>query len=389
MVNKLNERGYPQEFAVNCFKQIQGFGEYGFPESHAAAFSQLVYVSSWLKRYQPAAFAAGLLNSQPMGFYAPAQIVRDAQDHGVEVREIDANFSEYDNTIERREDGSMALRLGFRQLDGVKEEEANAFVRNRGSGYVSIADMRERGGASAQILRKLADADAFRSLKQDRRQALWEARRLPDDDLLPLFAFAAEEELGWEPDPDLPHMPIGEHVVADYQTARLSLKSHPMQILRPVFAAEGVLSSAEATALKDGSRARTAGIVLVRQRPGEGNAVFITLEDETGIINVLLWARDFERFRAQTMGARLMLVEGRVQRSKEGVTHLMGARVIDRTAELDRLSEDYAPLEPEPTRADEHPQSLRSKGNERAANQPGMHRHPRNVRVMPKSRDFH
>jgi error-prone DNA polymerase len=283
------------------------------------------------------------------------------------------------------------MRLGFRQLDGVKEEEANALVRRREAGYVSISDMRERGGVSSQMLRKLADADAFRSLKQDRRQALWEARRLPDSDLLPLFSFAAARELGEELEPDLPEMPLGEHVVADYQTVRLSLKSHPMQILRPVFAAEGILSCAETSALRDGSRVRTAGIVLVRQRPGAGNAIFVTLEDETGVTNVLLWARDFEKFRAQTMGARLMLVEGRVQRSREGVTHLMGTRVIDRTAELDRLSEDYAPLEPLLTRADEvkHPQYPRSMGNEPATSQPGMHHHPRNVRVMPKSRDFH
>jgi error-prone DNA polymerase len=235
-------------------------------------------------------------------------------------------------------------------------------------------------------LRKLADADAFRSLRQDRREAVWEVRRLPDDHLLPLFAAAAARELGEEPEVDLPAMPLGEHVAADYQTARLSLKSHPMQVLRPVFQAEGILTCAETTALRDGSKARTAGIVLVRQRPGEGKAIFVTLEDETGITNVLLWARDFEKFRAQTMGARLMLVEGRVQRSKEGVTHLMGARVIDRTAELERLSEDHQPVEPELTRADEvkHPQYPRSMGN-----QPGMHRHPRNVRIMPKSRDFH
>lgn len=285
----------------------------------------------------------------------------------------------------------MALRLGFRQLDGVRQAEADVFVRNRGSGYASISDMRERGGVSSQMLRKLADADAFRSLRRDRRQALWEARRLPEDDLLPLFSFAAEQELGCEPEAELPEMPLGEHVVADYQTARVSLKAHPMQILRPVFSAEGVLSCAETAALKDGTRARTAGIVLVRQRPGEGKAIFVTLEDETGVSNVLLWARDFEKFRAQTMGARLMLVEGRVQRSAEGVTHLMGVRVIDRTSELDRLSEDYPAMAPQLTRADEvkHPQYPRSLGAEAATSQPGMHRHPRNVRVMPKSRDFH
>jgi error-prone DNA polymerase len=386
MVEGMVKRGYKRDFAERCFQQIRGFGSYGFPESHAAAFSQLVYVSSWIKKYHPAAFAAALLNSQPMGFYAPAQIVRDAQEHGVEVRPVDVNFSHYDNSLELIEGRAPAMRLGFRQLDGVKEDEANALVKRREGGFVSVTDMRERGRVSSPFLRKLADADAFQSLQQDRRQALWEVRRLPNDDALPLFAAAGVRELGEEPDADLPAMPLGEHVTADYQTARLSLKSHPMQVLRPVFQREGILTCAETTAARNGQRVRTAGIVLVRQRPGEGKAIFITLEDETGITNALLWARDFEKFRAQTMGARLMLIEGHVQRSKEGVTHLMGARVIDRTAELERLSEDYQPIEPELTRADEvkHPQYPRSMGN-----QPGMHRHPRNVRVLPKSRDFH
>ena len=246
--------------------------------------------------------------------------------------------------------------------------------------------MRERGRVSSPFLRKLADADAFQSLRQDRREALWDVRRLPDDHVLPLFAAVQARELGEEPDASLPPMPLGEHVTADYQTARLSLKSHPMQILRPLFQQEGILTCAETSAMRNGRWVRTAGIVLVRQRPGEGKAIFITLEDETGITNALLWARDFEKFRAQTMGARLMLIEGRVQRSKEGVTHLMGRRVIDRSSELERLSEDYHPIEPELTSADEirNPKYPRSMGN-----QPGMHRHPRNVRVLPKSRDFH
>jgi error-prone DNA polymerase len=386
MVDGMAARGYARDFAQRCFEQIKGFGSYGFPESHAAAFAQLVYVSSWIKKYHPAAFAAALLNSQPMGFYAPAQIVRDAQEHGSEVRAVDVNFSSYDNTLEPCEGCAPALRLGFRQLDGMRQEEANALVARRGAGYVSVSDMRERGGVCAPMLRKLADADAFRSLKQDRREAMWEVRRLPDDNLLPLFAATQTRELGEEPDADLPEMPLSEHVAADYQTARLSLKSHPMQILRPVFTAEGVLSCAETSALRNGGWARTAGIVLVRQRPGEGKAIFVTLEDETGITNVLLWARTFDRFRAQAMGARLMQVEGRVQRSKEGVTHLMGVRVINRTAELERLSEDHQPIDPQLTRADAIKHPHRAQG---AKNQPGMHRHPREVRVLPKSRDFH
>ena len=385
MVKRMIARGYDPDFAQRCFDQIKGFGSYGFPESHAAAFAQLVYVSSWIKCHHPAAFACALLNSQPMGFYAPAQIVRDAQEHGVEVREIDVNHSHYDNTLERREDGALTLRIGFRQIDGMREADAHALVARRGHGFTSVADMRERGRISTPMLRRLADADAFRSLDQDRRQALWDVRRLPDDDLLPLFAAVQARELGEEPESRLPDMPLGEHVAADYQTARLSLKAHPMQILRPVFAAERILSCQQTTDLKDGYWTRTAGIVLVRQRPGNGKAIFITLEDETGITNALLWARTFETFRAQVMGARLLLIEGRVQRSKEGVTHLMGVRVTDRSAELDRLSEDHV-VHAELTRADEikHPQHPRGpKGAD------GKFVHPRNVRVLPKSRDFH
>ena len=379
MVEGMAARGYQRAFAQRCFEQIKGFGSYGFPESHAAAFAQLVYVSSWLKCHHPAAFTCALLNAQPMGFYAPAQLVRDAQEHGVEVRPVDANFSHYDNTLEQREDGSFALRLGFRQVDGMREDEANALVARRGAGFASISEMRERGRVSAPMLRRLADADAFRSLAQDRREALWDVRRLPDGDVLPLFAAADARELGEEPESRLPDMPLREHVAADYQTLRLSLKAHPMQILRPVFRAERVLSCAETSALRDGRWARTAGVVLVRQRPGNGKAIFITLEDETGITNALLWARVFERYRAQVMGARLLLIEGRVQKSKEGVTHLMGARVTDRSEELARLSEDHHP-EIALTRADEvkHPQ----RGD-------AMFVHPRDVRILPKSRDFH
>jgi error-prone DNA polymerase len=384
MVSRMIERGYQPEFAQRCFDQIKGFGSYGFPESHAAAFAQLVYVSSWLKCHHPAAFCCALLNSQPMGFYAPAQLIRDAQEHGVEVRPVDVNFSHHDNTLERREDGSLALRLGFRQVDGMREDDAASLVACRGAGFASIHDMRERGRVSTPMLRRLADADAFRSLNQDRREALWEVRRLPNDRQLPLFAAADARELGAEPDSNLPEMPLREHVAADYQTVRLSLKAHPMQILRPVFKAQRILSCTETSGLRDGRWARTAGVVLVRQRPGNGKAIFITLEDETGITNVLLWARVFERYRAEVMGARLLVVEGRVQKSKEGVTHLMGVRVHDRTQELLKLSEDHHP-EIELTRADEfkHPQYPRGKTNE------PVFRHPRDVRILPKSRDFH
>jgi error-prone DNA polymerase len=379
MVEGMVARGYDRPFAQRCFEQIKGFGSYGFPESHAAAFAQLVYVSSWLKRHHPAAFACALLNSQPMGFYAPAQIVRDAQEHGVETRPADVNMSAWDNTLEPRADGTLALRLGFRQIDGLSKADLDRLVSARADGYRSIQEIARRARLRAHVLRKLADADAFRSIGLDRREALWEVRRLPDDAPLPLFEAAGVDELGEEPAMDLPVTPLAEHVAADYQTMRLSLKAHPMQILRSVFAAERVSTCAETDARRDGAWTRTAGLVLVRQRPGNGNAIFVTLEDETGVTNVVLWARTFERFRAQVMGARLMLVEGRVQRSPEGVVHLMGVRVHDRSAELSRLAEERSPTV-QLSRADEflHPQRPRDLSN-----------HPRKVRILPKSRDFH
>ncbi len=391
MVEGMVARGYERDFAQRCFEQIKGFGSYGFPESHAAAFAQLVYVSSWLKRHHPAAFTCALLNSQPMGFYAPAQLVRDAQEKGgVEVRPVDVNFSHYDNTLERREDGTFALRLGFRQVEWMREDDAANLVARRGARYTSVQDMRERGRVSTPMLRRLADADAFRSLEQDRREAMWDVRRLPDDDLLPLFAAARARELGEEPESHLPEMPLREHVAADYQTTRLSLKAHPMKILRPVFAPERILSCKQTNELADGRWARTAGVVLVRQRPGNGKAIFITLEDETGIANALLWARVFERFRAEVMGAKLLVIEGRVQKSKEGVTHLMGARVFNRSGELSRLSEDHVP-EIEPMHAGEirPPQYPRGPTAPEITGPDGLFRHPRDVRILPKSRDFH
>ena len=378
MVDRMVARGYPAEFAENCFKQIRGFGSYGFPESHAASFAKLVYISSFIKCRHPAAFACALLNSQPMGFYAPAQIVRDAREHGVEVRPADINASFWDNTLETGAGGRPALRIGFRQIDGMKEAEAVRLTEARGQGYASVEDLFMRARLANGMLRKLADADAMRSIGLDRRQALWAVRRLPDDSPLDFFRDAEACELGEEPDARLPAMPLSEHVVVDYQTTRLSLKAHPMRFLRPMLRAQGVLSSAEVRAARDGARARVAGVVLIRQRPGTGKAVFITLEDETGITNVLLWARLFEeKFRREVMSARLLEVEGLIQRSPEGVIHLMADHVADRTFDLERLSQDEV-LEPAGA-------GLLLPGPARAPTA----RHPRDVRVLPKSRDFH
>jgi len=376
MVGGMVARGYEQAFAERCYSQIQGFGSYGFPESHALSFARLVYVSSYIKCRYPAVFCAALLNSQPMGFYAPAQIVRDAREHGVEVRPVDVNASGWDNGLD---DDGRAVRLGLRQIDGFREEWAGRIAAC--APFNSIEDLARRASLPPPALKLLADADALGSLGHNRREGLWEVRRTHSD-TLPLFAAAAARELGAEPDPMLPAMPAREEVAADYQTIRLSLKGHPMEHLRGIFEPEGVLPCRRYQAARNDSFARVAGIVLVRQRPGNGNAIFITLEDETGVCNVVLWARTFERFRRAVMAGRLLMVEGKVQRSPEGVMHLMGTRVHDRTVELRRLSDTHDP-DPRLSRADEflhpqHPRDAVPRGS-----------HPRDVRVLPKSRDFH
>ena len=376
MVEGMVKRGYERDFATRCYNQIKGFGSYGFPESHAQSFAKLVYVSAWLKCHHPAVFTCALLNSQPMGFYAPAQLVRDAREHGVEVLGPDINASDHDNLLEPDEDGRLAIRLGFRQVDGFRKEWAERLVAARGMGFAQVEQLTQRAGLPSRALHLLADADAFGSISLKRREALWEARRTPQG-VLPLFAHAEAAELGEEPKIELPAMPLPEEVVTDYQVTRLSLKGHPMQFLRPGFEGEGVLCCAEAAGAPNGKIRRVAGVVLIRQRPGKGNALFITLEDETGITNVLLWARDFERYRREVMAARLMEVEGEIQRSKEGVMHVIARRVFDRSALLHQLTEDRH-LQPPMARADgpKNPPDPR-------------HGHPRNVRILPKSRDFH
>ncbi|MCC6479275.1 MAG: error-prone DNA polymerase [Sphingomonadaceae bacterium] len=383
LVDGMVARGYSRDFAERCYGQIRGFGEYGFPESHAQAFGWLAYVSSWLKCHHPAVFTCALLNAQPMGFYAPAQLVRDAREHGVAVHGVDINASGWDNRVGPK----LALRLGFRQIDGFRQAWGRAIEEARAAGrFGSIEDLARRATLPPAALRKLADADAFGSLGKGRRDALWEARRTPPDQL-PLFAFADAAELGAEPDARLPAMPLSEEVVADYQMLRLSLKAHPMQFLRDAFTREGVSSCARTNAAPDGRRMACAGIVLARQRPGKGNAVFITIEDETGIVNALLWAREMEKQRRAVMASRLMRIEGEVQRSKEGVVHLMASRIIDCTDRLDHLSESHR-ADPQPSRGDEvaHPQQPRAPNPRAPSRSVG---HPRNVRILPRSRDFH
>ena len=320
-IDGMTGRGYDRDFAERCFRQIEGFGEYGFPESHAASFAHLAYVSSWLKCHYPEVFACALLNSQPMGFYAPAQIVRDARDHGVEVRTVDVNHSEWDCTLEGVGSRPLALRLGLRQIRGLKEEDAARLIAGRGDGYRSPLDLWRRVGIPSAVLTRLAAADAFGSLGLDRRQAAWAVKALNDAGPLPLF-----ESPGIRPEPALPAMSAGEQVAADYRSTGLSLKHHPVGLLRRRLDERGVLSAEGLEGLSDGDRTTVAGIVLTRQRPGKGIVMFVTLEDETGTANLVVFPSIYETQRRDTLTARLMLCRGKVQKV-DGVIHVIAERI--------------------------------------------------------------
>ncbi len=370
MVDRMTERGYDPELAARCFRQIEGFGDYGFPESHAASFALLAYVSSWLKCRHPEVFACALLNAQPMGFYAPAQIVRDAREHGVEVRPVDVHASGWDNGLERMADGRYALRLGMRQVGGMREEDAGRILAARGAPWPDIAALRRGAGISAAAIETLAAADAFRSMGLDRRQALWQARALEKTAPLPLFEAAARSAGKAEPPAALPPMAPGEQVIEDYRTLRLSLRAHPLCFLRARLAARGMLAAEAVARARDGKRASVAGLVLVRQRPGSASGViFMTLEDETGVVNVVIWPRVLETFRKEVFGARLAAVTGRVQRTAD-IVHLVADRLEDRTGWLDLLTPESG--------------ARQTPSNPAAS----LARHPRNLRIIPRSRDF-
>lgn len=372
-------RGYELEFAERCFRQVEGFGDYGFPESHAASFALLVYISSWLKHHYPEVFACALLNSQPMGFYAPAQIVGDARRHGVEVRPVDVNHSEWDCTLEpagerdpadglrerageghrvpvnpvsagspasgsmRPEQASprspprMALRLGLRQIRGLREEDATRIVMAREEGYRSPVDLWRRAGTSPAVLVRLARADAFTSTGLDRRQAAWAISSLDRAGPLPLFD-APGEAGPPHPEPALPAMSAGEQVVADYRTTGLSLKQHPAALLRKRLADRGVCPASHLEELPAGARVTVAGIVLCRQRPGTaGRIVFVTLEDETGTANLVVFPSVQERCRRALLTARLMVCRGRLEK-EQGVIHVIAARIDSLNDWLDDLA---------------------------------------------------
>ncbi|CTQ69248.1 error-prone DNA polymerase [Roseibium alexandrii] len=359
MIEGMAKNGYDRDFAERCFRQIEGFGEYGFPESHAASFALLVYASSWIKAYYPDVFCAALLNSQPMGFYAPGQLVRDAREHGVDVREVDINLSDWDAKLEpgwqaarhlhprHREMKEIvrtdhAVRLGFRTVKGIKQDDMDKLIVHRGDGYDSIRDLWLRSGLSRPVILRLAEADAFRSLGLDRRAAVWAAQGLEagnQRDRLPLFDVADFGDLRPEPDADLPPMLPGAHVMADYQSLSLSLKAHPVAFARPALAGQRVVPCMNLPDIRQGRQVSVAGLVLVRQRPGSAKGViFLTLEDEGGIANIIVWPKVFEKYRPLVMGARFLKVSGRIQ-NEAGVIHVVADHVEDVTALLSDLSD--------------------------------------------------
>ena len=373
------ERGYKLPFAERCFSQIEGFGEYGFPESHAAAFAMLAYVSAWLKCHHPAIFACALLNSQPMGFYAPAQIVRDAREHQVEVRPICVNASDWDNALERRADGALALRLGFRQIKGFRQEDAGWIVAARGNGYRDPESLWLRTGVGPATLERIAEADAFSGTGLTRRDALWQVKAIRGQIPLPLFNDPIEGEGIREAKVDLPTMHLGEEVVEDYVAMRLSLRAHPMELLRPEM--PGLTPHADLAAAPL-TRTAVCGLVITRQRPGTASGVvFLTLEDETGVSNVVVWPKVYQQFRRTVMGGRLLRVTGYLQR--EGiVVHLIAQDIQDMSQSLSGLGHPMSDaIGVTLPQADDAPRATPSRTTAR---------HPREQakRLFP-SRDFH
>jgi error-prone DNA polymerase len=394
-INGMVRRGYDRAFAERCFDQIKGFGEYGFPESHAASFALLVYASAWIKCHYPDVFCAAIINSQPMGFYQSAQLVRDARAHGVEIRAADVNFSDWDCTLEPnscsahsrasgnpladsetvnatgsplsrgRADETHAIRLGFRLIHGLNEDEAKRLVAARGNGFSSIERLAAIAGVSRFTIERLADADAFRSLGLDRRAALWAARRLDAigarpprrpaattlpspasgggkaEEALPLLRPHLSDELFPEEVVALPTMPLSEHVVEDYVATGLSLKAHPVRFFRDHLATLGAIRNTELRSenLHPNSLVTVAGLVLVRQRPGTAQGVvFMTLEDETDIANVIVWPKVFEKNRRTVMTARFLAVRGRLQRAGL-VIHVVAENFVDLSVMLPWLRE--------------------------------------------------
>ena len=330
----MRKNGYPEEFASRCFNQIKGFGTYGFPEAHAISFANLVYVSAWIKFHYPDVFCAALLNSQPMGFYAPAQLVRDAREHGVEIRPIDVNHSDWETTLEPIEDSPRrAVRLGLDMVSGLSEKEGRAIVEVRGSGYRSPAEIARRAGASRRALDRLAQADAFSSMAIGRRQALWKASAL-DGKFPPLFATA---DLFDDPDVDLPPTTSSQEVLADYLATGLTLREHPLAFLRRRLKVKNVITNAELRETAAGKTVLVAGLVLFRQHPQTAKeTIFLTIEDETAAANLIVWKHVHEKYHAAAHHGKLLACRGVVQREGQ-VIHVVARHVWDWSAQLKHL----------------------------------------------------
>ncbi|MBY0423242.1 MAG: error-prone DNA polymerase, partial [Parvularculaceae bacterium] len=461
LVEGMKARGYDADFAERCFRQIEGFGEYGFPESHAASFALLVYVSCWLKCHYPDVFAAALVNSQPMGFYAPAQIVRDAKEHGVAVLPPDVNRSDWDCTLEEdRETPSLqdrmhrrnwpmrkdirtrrAIRLGLRQVKGLAEDHARAIMAGRvcpsrgasfetprcraapqdeggaasaatglhpeedraasaaqsvpkdaprahAAPYDSLRDLWLRTGLSRAVLERLADADCFSSLGLSRRAALWAVKGLDPvagDDLLPLFG--ARADLQHEEEARLPPMPLGEEVAYDYKTLKLSLKSHPARFLRERLKPLGFQTTETTLAARDGAPFATAGLVLIRQRPGSAKGVvFSTLEDETGVANIIIWPKIFEAHRRVVLTSRFLGVRGVLQREGDFI-HVVARTLEDLTPHLSVLSEYHHEMDSGLANADEVRRPAEDPRTIPARRKADLRR--RMNEILPGGRNFH
>ncbi|MCC2601031.1 error-prone DNA polymerase [Sphingopyxis yananensis] len=377
--------GYDASIAEACFAQIEGFADYGFPESHAAAFAMLTYISSWLKCHHPAIFTCALLNSQPMGFYAPAQLIRDARDHGVEVRPICVNASQWDNHLERRGDGRLALRLGMRQIKSFSQMDAETIVNQRRNGYFDPESLWLRTGVSPAILSRLAEADAFASMGLTRRDALWAVKAIRTSKPLPLFSNPLDGESVREPIITLPPMHLGEEVVDDYVTTRMTLRAHPMELLRhqltqsPLGQKHPITAHDQLLHVTEGEYS-VCGLVITRQRPGTASGVvFLTLEDETGVANIVVWPDLLEANRAAVMGGRLLRVTGELQ--KEGiVTHIIAQKIEDLSSALSWLGHPMDEVIGQTIpQADEAPRPRKISA-----------RHPREqAKHLFPSRDFH
>jgi len=330
LINGMTRNGYTRDYAQRVFRQLEGFGSYGFPESHAVSFALLVYVSSWLKCYYPDVFAGALLNSLPMGFYQPAQIVIDARNHGVDFLPVDINYSQWDNSLEVISGKYWTVRLGFRQVKGLRAEDAARLIAARGSKFKSIHELKEAGLSDA-LLERLADADAFRSLGQDRRNALWDVST-QDIIIDSLFSCSISNQIH-EDKVDLPEMELSEHVVHDYASTSLSLKAHPVSFVRQDLTQLRAITASALQQLKNGDTIKVAGLILVRQRPGTASGIcFITIEDETGTANLVVYPQLFNKFRKEIIQSRLLMVEGKLQREGE-VVHV----IVNRCFNLSRL----------------------------------------------------